>query len=257
MAPVNQNVTLVPGTHTIAIAGFRQVGLNVQNLVEQTVLLRVVAKRANPEPTTGTLDINFYFTGAIWDAEGAKSSASFQSVVQSVEAIYQDIGITMGEITYTDIGEEFQTVASVIAPGSQVQDMWALSLENDRPAINVFLVKEIYALAGPGFGIILGLSGGIPGPNITGTLRSGVVVSVDPEMLPPGVMTHAVIAHEVGHHLGLWHSSESMGNIHDQLNDTAENDATNLMFHSGNGEILSPTQGRVMRLNPWVNTGER
>lgn len=258
LAPNNQDVALIPGEHTISIIGFEQLGFNFNPLTGRTVDIRIVAKRLDSEPENGTLDLNFYFTGVLWDAESAQEEGgSFQQLLDRVADVYAPVGITLGNITYTDIGEEYEIVANVLGPRSEVQDLWKLTADAPQAAVNVFLVKEIYGLAGPGFGVILGLSGGIPGPNVIGTERSGVVVAIDSDMAPPGTLNHTVIAHEVGHHLGLWHSSESMANIHDQLDDTAQNDAANLMFHSGTGAGLSPNQGRVMRLNPWVDSGER
>ena len=61
------------------------------------------------------------------------------------------------------------------------------------------------------------------------------------------------VAHEVGHFLKLFHTSEqSFTGIHDPLPDTPDNDASYLMFNTGEGNRLSPWQGRVMRSNPWV-----
>ena len=64
------------------------------------------------------------------------------------------------------------------------------------------------------------------------------------------------MAHEAGHFLGLFHTSEQNfglgGGIHDPLPDTPDNDESYLMFNTGAGDKLSPWQGRVMRSNPWV-----
>jgi hypothetical protein len=82
-----------------------------------------------------------------------------------------------------------------------------------------------------------------------------VAIALKPvEGAPAGVAT--TMAHEVGHFLGLFHTSEQsfFGSqaIHDPLPDTSENDDSWLMFNTGAGSRLSPQQGAVMRLNPWV-----
>lgn len=67
-------------------------------------------------------------------------------------------------------------------------------------------------------------------------------------------------AHEAGHFLGLFHSTENMlagllGMKHDPISDTPNDDANNIMFNNpaqGTDHYLSPMQGVVMRSNPLV-----
>jgi hypothetical protein len=68
-------------------------------------------------------------------------------------------------------------------------------------------------------------------------------------------------AHEVGHYLGLYHTSESDGRLHDPIADTPEcdggtacTDASNVMFWTGGGRRsqLSAGQAAVMRHHPLV-----
>ena len=112
-----------------------------------------------------------------------------------------------------------------------------------------------------GFGVILGVSGGIPGPvGVQGSPRSAVIVDVSVPEAAGDVPFGFTMAHEMGHFLGLYHSSEmsipfaGLPQIHDPLADTAENDTSNLMFYeaSGGGTTLTDDQGVVVRGNPWV-----
>lgn len=260
LAPNNEVPTIVPGTHTVTAAAFTQSLFALDPAASAMATVRVEIKVAPEEPAMGTLDLNLYFSGAgDLTAESAQADADFQQTLTDLNALYQTAGITIGEVTYTDIDPMFQVIEGVLEPDSDLQRMFALSGDNSKSALNVFVVQEINA-GGPlgNFGTILGISGGIPGPPMNGTGRSGVALALErtPEA---NTDLYKVFGHEVGHHLGLFHTSEqNFGfgpQVHDPIGDTAENDDTNLMFHFGDGETLSATQARVMRLNAWVGHG--
>ena len=62
-----------------------------------------------------------------------------------------------------------------------------------------------------------------------------------------------LVAHELGHFLGLYHTQEMNGSV-DAIDDTASGDDEYLMFNRVNirSEKISPTQAKVMRASPWV-----
>jgi hypothetical protein len=59
-------------------------------------------------------------------------------------------------------------------------------------------------------------------------------------------------AHEIGHYLGLYHTSEASGQASDPIPDTDDDDVDNIMYPSGgtNRRIFSQDQGRIMRRHP-------
>lgn len=221
-----------------------------------TVMVRVHAKLAEAGlPENGVVDLNLHFTGAQGlTAESAKTDTAFQGYLTSMDTIYQTVGIRLGTVTYRDIDETYKVIESLDGEGSDLQAMFALS-EGNPNAVNLFFVDELSAGAFGGFGVILGIAGGIPGPPLVqGSSRSGVAIAIKPiQGMPAGIDT--TMAHEVGHFLGLFHTSEQAffpPQVHDPLPDTPENDESFLMFNTGSGNKLSEWQGRVMRQNPFV-----
>jgi hypothetical protein len=108
-------------------------------------------------------------------------------------------------------------LSSTVAAGTGVE----------RPLV-LFLVDDI--VAGPGMAV-WAVAGGIPVAPMPGTRRSGVAVNAQVVDLDPSRAAQ-VLAHEIGHALGLYHTSEATVRpgqpgeaplvIHDQLTDTAE-----------------------------------
>lgn len=246
--------------------------------------------------TLGTLDLNLHFVGLGdgLDAAQARSSAAFQELLAGVERRWADAGLTIGEVSYHDItgtdADRFRVVDSVSAHGDELFELFALSAGHSNRALDLFFVADIATR--DGFSL-LGLAGGIPGPPLLhGTQRSGVVVNMsdwlaaagDPAALAAAVTTvELVIAHETGHYLGLYHTTERNGQALDPngvsgvdpLSDTpicpdsadasgnrilsADECGTagggdNLMFWSPHPQArtLTPQQTLVLRKNPLV-----
>lgn len=256
--PNNEKLVVAPGSHSIDAYAYTMAGLATRPAQNITATVRVVAKRLPAPPEHGVLNINFYFTGARgWTAATAPTDGDFQEIVQELGAIYEQVNVDIGTLTYNDIPEEFGVLENALF-GSDIEELFELSENAPRDAINVFMIEQIFALnaaTGNQFGVILGISGGIPGPPFVGTRRSGVVISSEGDPSAP-IPTSAIIAHEMGHHLGLFHTSEAQPGMHDPIADTPQNDTSQLMHASGSGTILTPTQGMVMRHNVWVHHEE-
>jgi len=217
-------------------------------------------------------------------------------MVATLSSLFAAAGICVGEVTFLDVPDwvraDYATGidATKLGPCDALAQLCTLS----RPstAIPIFLVD---AIGGSGGTLrTVGIDGAIPGPGtIGGTVVSGAVVNASDvgagtctssiDLAACGSdATAAVVAHEVGHYLGLYHTTESGGTIFDALSDTptcacsqcvppayrascgagatvgasdcsvggACAGASNLMFWLAGGGELTAQQGQLMRANP-------
>ena len=213
-------------------------------------------------PTAGRLGLNLWFTGSDGlTAETAQTDARIQEAVTKFVETYAAIGVAVGPVRYQDIDIGIDTVDSISGAGNDFEAL-ASATDGAEPGVNLIFVAEIVDGSSPlgGFGLILGIAGGIPGPTLgQGTGRSAVLIRTaeipDGAGLPVPADLGNTMAHEAGHYLGLFHSSEQAlfgPQLHDPLPDTAENDEQNLMHYNNLGNTISVEQGNVIRRNPWV-----
>jgi hypothetical protein len=168
--------------------------------------------------------------------------------------------------------------------------------------MNLFLVPTMLISEGDGTpGSVVGIDGTIPGPSgFSGTVQSGAAVSAeglrDNDQCTNAIslacgsdLTAYIAAHEAGHFLGLYHTTESDGGSFDSVRDTpvcacdtcapaasqafcrtggglvTGSDCLRSLQSCGGGRNLmfwllgnvstgtvSPEQGRIMRANPLV-----
>ncbi|MEE2786570.1 MAG: hypothetical protein VX589_04460 [Myxococcota bacterium] len=245
LAPNNPGVNVYGGTWQFSIGVLGLFGRSDANIDIEAII-----KRAPQAQVRGTLDLHFYFTGARgWTAETAPTDRDFLAAVDRMREFYQPIGIELGDFTYTNISNEFREVdAGPMGPGanmSKIQQMFALNTKED--GLGIFFVDRIES--GQVGGFIGGLSGGTPGPSMTGgTTRSGIAVAT--LMAPrPSEIGH-IMGHEAGHFLGLYHTQEFIGYT-DMIDDTAQSfaGADNLMFPTVTSEPASLSDGQAWVLH--------
>lgn len=159
--------------------------------------------------------------------------ADLEAAIESMRAIYTNAGVA-------DIGDVRLFTTNVTEPliafdGPDINRLRSFVPDSSEPSTNVFFVTDFIGEMGT-----LGGAAGIPGPiGVHGTAGSGVVLAVNAHLKDGNVldtqMLGETIAHELGHQLGLAHTTESGGEQHDFLADTPECDASH--DADGDGEV--------------------
>jgi len=226
---------------------------------------------SSPAAPTGParLDLNVYLVGVDeLTAATAPASTELQYVFDLVDGIFEQAGVQLGLIRYFDVSEEIADRYAIIRDYDDAQDLALTSVvpgtgnANEALSLNVFITNSFNFRGAEG---VIGISMGIPGTaGLHGTIASGVAMTSRYLFASDGDRTIAsvLLAHELGHYLGLFHTTEVSGGASDPLTDTpncigsafpdACPDRTNLMFPLayGTNRSLSAQQGATLISNP-------
>ena len=230
-------------------------------------------------PPQGTLGLRLWFTsaGGLNAANGMKSAAVIAMLAEA-NKLYGEVGIKLEVLdvrdtafaqTIIDLPEDVTTTGA-----SDLDILFAeAALAGGSAVIDVFFVGQLVG-GSEGKGVVGGIAGGIPGPAFYhGIPRAGVALALQ-SLGKDGVVLGRVLAHELGHFLGLWHPIEFHGKTADPIDDTPvcgpgfDKDgngaldvkecqgqgADNVMFWFAGNKTAAFTagQGAVMRGNPLV-----
>ena len=200
------------------------------------------------------------------DAASAARDPRLQDVLRRADDMYRQAGLTLNAVNYRNLSAADQARFAIVRTEADLPDLFrtteALGDSVDQAlTINLVIVQQILIEDGT----VLGVSGGIPGPaGAHGFPTSGVVMTAavlsDPEV---GSQT---MAHELGHFLGLYHTTEVDSVMADVLGDTPEcpadawqqpdlpcPDLENLMFpYAHPGAQITPQQVLMLHTSPLV-----
>lgn len=205
-----------------------------------------------------SLRVNFCLTGALGiTAALAKDHPRIQTAIAQLQEIYAAAGIDV-QVALVDVAAP-NLLVEHDAADAEVSELFRAGAKLPL-AVNIFLVEQLYRSQPSGTQPIAGLAGGIPGPPLqVGTDGAGVAVSL---ALGPGEDDRlgTVIAHELGHFLGLYHTVEAAAAgaeaLQDQLADTDGDPKWLMHWSPGPGSAaLSPEQMRILRASPWLQGG--
>lgn len=214
LLPVSPDLDLQPGKHTATLA-FEAPDYPVTTECE--ALYRVAEARE-----TGALDLDLVFVGVDGvvehlNEEDFESAPGFADVVDAYSDFLGTAGLSLGELRPHDFTGDVSTYTHV--EGEDELGALLRFTAADAQSVTIFFVQDIDLGDGAS---ILGRAGGSPGMVATGgNSKAGVVVSVANWLTDPAGVA-LVMAHETGHFLGLFHTTETTGDAFDPIGDTPE-----------------------------------
>ena len=172
-----------------------------------------LAMRTGTTPSKTTIAVQPFITGTSWSAGDISDALSIMS------GIYLKNGITLtlkSTITITE------TKYSVVSPTFTNTTTSALIKQGSSDAVNIFFIED-YSGSGSG---MLGNAAGMPGSMREVNSWNGVMASLTAHAKETGELDAQLLgetaAHEMGHQLGLFHTTEKEGTVFDILSDTPE-----------------------------------
>lgn len=207
---------------------------------------------ASGQPGTDRVDVTLNLMPPL-SAASAATDESLVRLVGSLTRLLSRAGLTLQNVAFADVPAK---VAEPLASGVHIDDSTACGelaqLFATAPPgrqINVFLVRSFVTSDSAAGTMIVGVDGTIPGPaTFSPSLQGGVAVSTadldhnsgksycqgstEPQLTcGSGAaggqccgadITAYIVAHEIGHYLGLYHTTEAEGTQFDPLDDTPQ-----------------------------------
>jgi hypothetical protein len=195
--------------------------------LESKLAGRARVTRVAREPAGGRLDLNVFYVGT------SVTSELLREALAEVDRIFEPAEVFVGELREIHVTGELLERGSELPDAEasrgfaelelqygvypQLPELFKLSAGAGNIALDVFLVADIESASDADLG---GLSGGTPVPfGMHGTGASGIAIAADMLSDQP-VQLGRTLAHELGHALGLFHTTERNGEVFDAFSDT-------------------------------------
>ena len=197
-----------------------------------------IALRTGSTPSAATITIQPYITGTTWSAGDISAALSVMSGIYSANGITLTINstITISNTQYAEVSGTFinSTTSALVSQGV-------------TEGVNLFFIEDYSDSES------LGNAAGIPGSMGIANSWNGVLISIAAHVYGSTLdaqLLGETAAHEMGHQLGLFHTTESGGTVFDILTDTAECRNGNISAEECEGYGAE----NVMFWTPWTTS---
>ena len=168
--------------------------------------------RTGSTPSAATVTVQPYITGTTWYANDIASALTVMS------NIFTSNGITLNvKDTITIIESQYATVSSSFTDSTTS----ALVSQGSKDTVNLFFVEDQTSSETA----LYGVSAGLPGTMGIASSWNGVINYLSAHATGSTLNSQVLgetAAHEMGHWLGLSHTTEANGAFFDPLSDTAQ-----------------------------------
>ena len=171
-----------------------------------------LSMRTGSTPSATTITVQPYITGTTWSANDIASALSVMSNIYNSNGITLSLKdtITISESQYATVSDNFtdSTTSALVSQGSK--DTVNLFFVEDQPSSETALY---------------GVSAGLPGTMGIASSWNGVINYLSAHATGSTLNNQLLgetAAHEMGHWLGLFHTTEANGTSFDPLSDTAQ-----------------------------------
>ncbi len=230
---------LPPGTWTLTVNDYAYECLEISGCQGGSRSGRYdvrVLTRPGPVASTGTLDLDVYVASADTTAAQVWADPQMTRLFRSAATVLANAGMCLGRVVLHDLPEWARLQHATVnidstGPCDELSQLFTLA-QAQSASIHLFLVDALEVTDDGDTFQVVGIDGSIPGPSgVPGTVNGGAVVTLanfgagecdgglDITRCGTDHLAY-ILAHEAGHWLGLYHTTERSGTLFDPLADS-------------------------------------